>query len=50
MLTQVEYYADVNKKKNMTFVGKLMELERILLSEGRNSEAGRQMLHVFSHL
>lgn len=49
MLTQWNIM-QMSTRKNMTFVSELMELERIPLSEERNSAAGRQMLHVSSHL
>jgi hypothetical protein len=43
----VEFYSATKKNENLSFVGKLMELENIILSEV--SWEG-QKLHVFPHM
>jgi hypothetical protein len=44
----MEYYSAINKNKIMSFTGKCMELEIIMLSEISQTEKDKD--HVFTHM
>jgi hypothetical protein len=44
----VEYYSAIKKKESVSFAGKWMELEVIMLSE--ISQSHKQIFYIFSHI